>query len=161
MKKFIMSLVVVLFSLLTLGGCGEKEPLPPEPIQLTLDNYDDYIVIKGVYNNGYNESVLGIMDKSYADLDFQAYLTASGSCDNVTFTVRADLSDKTNIFHEDEVWHLQDSEDETKVEFTFRMPASGTYSFTYPIECYWVALSLKGNAKLEVVDVSGTFTPNS
>ena len=94
-----------------------------------------------------------------ADLDFQAYSTVSGSFENVEITVRANLKDKEGSLGEQ--WHLVDSENKDNVEFTFKLPASGEYTSSYSIECDRNTWSLSGNSELEIVAVSGSYTPNA
>ena len=60
-----------------------------------------------------------------------------------------------------EQWHLVDSENKDNVEFTFKLPASGEYTSSYSIECDRNTWSLSGNSELEIVAVSGSYTPNA
>ena len=128
----------------------------PKEIELTKDNIGEYIAISGEYKNGeYHHSFFYYI--SSADLDFKAYSTVAGTFSNVEITVLADLSKEKGVLGE---WHMADSEDDTKVQFTFKMPANGDYSNSFSIECDGQSLALSGTAKLEIVSVSGTFTPN-
>ena len=158
MKKFISMLLAVILCL-SMCACGaSSSPAAPKEIELTKDNIGDYITISGEYKNGdYHSTILYYV--STADLDFKAYSTVAGSFSNVEITVRADLSEKTGAIGEK--WHMADSEDKSKVEFTFKMPANGDYSTSYGIECDRATWKLSGSAKLEIVSVSGTFTPNN
>ena len=83
----------------------------------------------------------------------------SGSFENVEITVRANLKDKEGSLGEQ--WHLVDSENKDNVEFTFKLPASGEYTSSYSIECDRNTWSLAGNSELEIVAVSGSYTPNA
>ena len=158
MKKFI-SLLLAIILCFSMCACGASSaPAAPKAVELTKDNIGDYISISGEYKNGdYHSTILYYV--STADLDFKAYSTVAGSFSNVEITVRADLSEKTGALSEK--WHMADSEDKSKVEFTFKMPASGDYSTSYSIECDRATWKLSGSAKLEIVSVSGTFTPNN
>lgn len=154
--------IILCLSMCACGGSGSTaaptEPAAPKEIELTKDNIGDYISISGEYKNGdYHSSLLYYI--STADLEFKAYSTVAGSFSNVQITVRADLSEKNGSLSEK--WHMADSEDKSKVEFTFKMPANGDYSTSYSIECDRATWKLSGSAKLEIVSVSGTFTPNN
>lgn len=129
-----------------------------EPIQLTRDNINNYINMRGEYKNGdYHKNLFYYV--STADLEFQAYSTVPGSFDNVEITVRVDLSDKDGQIGEN--WHIVNSADESKVEFTFKMPSNGQYNSSYSIECNRSTWKLSGNSKLAIVSVSGTYIPNN
>jgi len=130
----------------------------PKEIELTKDNIGEYITISGEYKNGdYHSSLFYYI--STAELDFKAYSTVAGTFSNVEITVRANLSKEMGALSEK--WHMADSEDKSKVQFTFKMPANGNYSTSYSIECDRQTLKLAGAAKLEIVSVSGTFKPNN
>ena len=159
MKKMnSITLILTMILTLCLAGCGKKSSSEkPEPITLTKVNVGDYISIRGEYKNGeYHSTLLGYV--STADLDFQAYSTVSGTFDNVEITVRANLSDKHGAASH---WHLVGADDETEVDFTFKLPASGEYSSSYKIECDRYTWALSGNSDLTIIRVSGTFTPNN
>lgn len=167
MKKFLTTSKKLLVMLLTIslllvlaacGSAGEEAQAKPEPITLTTENIGDYISIRGEYKNGdYHAGIL--FYTSTADSDFQAYSTVSGSFENVEITVRANLKDKEGSLGEQ--WHLVDSENKDNVEFTFKLPASGEYTSSYSIECDRNTWSLSGNSELEIVAVSGSYTPNA
>ena len=158
MKK-IIAMLLVLVLCLSICACSSTPSTPstPKEIELTKDNINEYISISGEYKNGdYHSSLLYYI--STADLDFKAYSTVAGSFSNVEITVRADLSEKDGALGEE--WHMADADDNSKVEFTFKMPANCNYSTSYSIECDRATWKLSGTAKLEIVSVSGTFTPN-
>ena len=185
MKRILLPIIIFTLSVSILSACGnnssneqskssneneekveveekKEEPVEkkPEPVQLTLDNIDDYISIRGEYKNGEwhtSEAYAWSNDVSTADLDFQAYSTVAGSFNNVEITVRADLS--AHEWGTKEKWHIDGSDDDSKVEFSFKMPASGEYSSTYKIKIYDNYGELEGSSILEIVSVSGTFTP--
>lgn len=158
MKKTI-SLALVLLLCLSLCACGSStEKNKKEPVILTTENIGDYITVCGEYKNGDYHSTL-LYYVSTADLDFQAYSTTSGTFENVEITVRADLSEKAGAINEK--WHLVGSDNKNSVEFTFKLPASGEYTSSYSIECNRATWKLSGSSKLEIVNVNGTFTPNT
>lgn len=155
MKK-ILSLILAVMVCLIFAACGGETETEPEAVELTKENIGEYIEIRGEYKNGdYHAGFLYYT--STADLDIQAYSIVPGTFDNVKITVKANLQDKG----EDSItkWHLAGTDGDS-VKITFSMPSSGTYSSSYRIECDRNTWKLSGSSKLEIVDVSGTFTPS-
>lgn len=153
MKK-ILNLILAVVMCLTFVACGGESE--PETVELTKENIGEYIEIRGEYKNGdYHSGILYYT--STADLDIQAYSIVSGTFDNVKITVKANLKDKgEDIMGK---WHLADTDGDS-VTITFSMPSSGTYSSSYSIECIRNTRKLSGTSNLEIIDVSGTYTPS-
>ena len=156
MKKLLalMLAAALALSLTACGGGDGSGAAASKEVELSTENIEDYIAFSGEFTDSeYHKTILYYVSTS--TIDFQAYSTVSGTFENVEITLRADIDD-TGAFNEQ--WHLVDS-DEPGVEFTFKMPANGTYSHSYGIECDRNSGKLKGSCNFTIVSVSGTYLP--
>ena len=158
MRKILISILLAAFtiSMAACGGGNEKTGSDTkEEVLLTKENIGDYISFSGEFvDSDYHKSLLYYISTS--TLDFQAYSTVSGTCENVEITVRANIDDTGAL---GESWHLVDTDD-SAVEFTFTMPSNGNYTHSYSLECNRSTAKLKGSCDFTVVSVSGTYIPN-
>lgn len=61
MKK-ILSLLLVLVTIITITGCGKKEPVK---VDLTSDNFNDYIILNVQFDNADTKTKSSIMGREY------------------------------------------------------------------------------------------------
>ena len=159
MKKAIsMLLVLVSCALLCLPLCGCSSE--NKTVTLTTENIDQYIAIVATYNN-YRETSSYIVSGNYhgwCDIDLQAYATVPGAFSSVEITFLVDVPNKAGNPGE-YPWYPAGGDKGNPVQFTFRLPTTGEYSHSYPIECDGVTTDLTADCEFTIVSVSGTFAP--
>lgn len=160
--KHILTIVLVLVISMSLCACGgakkeEEASKEPQKVELTSSNIEDYLTFKANFINGRYENLLGIMNYAKADMEVEAYSTVAGTYDNVEVTLKANMTEQDNYSLIDQ-WHLEDTED-NEIKITFKMPSSGEYEATYPVECTGSTQRLNGIRDFTVISASGTFIP--
>ena len=162
MKKLIALLLVAVICLSLVACAGKKQPIAPtendapQPIALTEETIGDYIAFTGSFSDSLLQRVLHNVS-SHSVLNFSAYPTVPGSFSNVEITVQANIPDSASGYH----WNRKDVENDSSVEFTFKLSATGTYENSYAIVCGFCSELLSGNCDFTIVSASGTFTPSN
>lgn len=164
MKKIICAVLACIL-LFCVVACDSSEKVETttvttrQDVTLTKANIGKYLVFDGSFVDGRTISVLGGYFVGTNTLEVKAYPIVSGKFQNVEITLLVTSDHYNFIGQYGYKWHLEDSEDTQKIEITFHVSADGNFSKDYSVECPMIHY-LDGDAKFEVVSVSGVFIPD-
>lgn len=162
MKKIVLCILISMISILicACGGGTVKETMAtvaaPSPVTLTESNIEQYLNFSMRISDADVSNTMG-MNFSAANVSLKVYQTTAGSLSNVNVTVRPVLD--VSFLRPEDGFKISG---EKSLDYSFMVPASGNYEDEYRIIASMCNKRLSnGNCGVEIVSVSGTFTPSN